>query len=169
MTIDELVKNIPETAKDIRLNFMKLWEAPESLPLIYAVVISLTPSETTKQLILLLETELDESIIRAAHMASGIMSMNNIYYRFLHLSDDKIMATMNPGLRMQGMKQHGISENVFELMSLAISVLNGCGMCIQSHMQVLKKQEVDLATIQLSAKVAAVINAFNQVTTRSIG
>ncbi len=36
----------------------------------------------------------------------------------------------------------------FELASLAVSAINGCGMCIESHEKTLKKHEVPALAIQ---------------------
>ncbi|PHQ80626.1 MAG: alkyl hydroperoxide reductase [Coxiella sp. (in: Bacteria)] len=170
MSIETVVTEIPDTAKDIRLNFSNLLQDQVSglteqqiKAIIYAVAISVVPSNAIKTLMASFEEELDESLVRGAHVASGLMSMNNIYYRFVHLGNDHELSAMNPGLRMQGMRTHGIDETLFELMSLAISAINGCGMCIQAHIKTLKAQGAELQTIQMSAKIAAVLNAMNQV------
>jgi alkyl hydroperoxide reductase subunit D len=47
----------------------------------------------------------------------------------------------------------------FELASLAVSAINGCGKCVDSHEKTLKKHEVSAQAIQSAARIAAVIHA----------
>ena len=46
----------------------------------------------------------------------------------------------------------------FELASLAVSAINGCGKCVDSHEKTLKKHEVPALAIQSAARIAAVIH-----------
>ena len=47
----------------------------------------------------------------------------------------------------------------FELFSLAVSAMNGCGMCIDSHERVLLEHGVKAETIQAAVRIAAVMKA----------
>ena len=51
----------------------------------------------------------------------------------------------------------GVEKADFELWSLAVSAINGCGQCLDSHEQVLRKAGVDRETIQEAFKIAAVV------------
>ena len=53
----------------------------------------------------------------------------------------------------------GIEKDDFELFSIAVSAMNGCGMCIDSHERILQQQKVRSVTIQTSARIAAVVKA----------
>lgn len=170
MSIESVLSVLDESAKDIKLNFKKLMEVEDNplgennIAVIYATAIALNPSSQMREVISELESHLDEKTIYAAKIASAIMSMNNIYYRYTHLSEDESLMKLPAGLRMQSMRQHEVDTVLFELMSLAISALNGCGMCIQAHIRTLQKHEVDQALIHAAGKVAGVVNALNQVT-----
>ena len=63
------------------------------------------------------------------------MGMNNIYYRFTHLVHGDY-ATMPAKLRMNVMAKPGVDKVDFELWSLAVSAINGCGMCMEIHEKV---------------------------------
>ena len=91
------------------------------------------------------------------------MAMNNIYYRFVHLSEDKEYSQMQAGLRMRSIIEHGIDKIDFEIFSLAVSVINGCGMCIDAHSNQLIKHGLSKTQIQMTAKIASVINAAAQI------
>jgi alkyl hydroperoxide reductase subunit D len=53
----------------------------------------------------------------------------------------------------------GIDKIDFELYSLAVSAINGCGLCINAHVAELKKHGITHLAIQSSIKIVAVINA----------
>jgi alkyl hydroperoxide reductase subunit D len=57
----------------------------------------------------------------------------------------------------------GIDKADFELFSLAVSAMNGCGMCIDSHERVLSQHGVKPETIQAAARIAAVVKAIATV------
>jgi alkyl hydroperoxide reductase subunit D len=60
---------------------------------------------------------------------------------------------------MQIIATHRIDKLDFELASLAVSAINGCGMCIDSHEANLKKEGASEDIIQEAVKIASVINA----------
>ena len=57
------------------------------------------------------------------------------------------------------MARPGVDKATFELWSLAVSAVNGCGMCIDSHERVLQQHGVKPETIQTAARIAAVVKA----------
>ena len=87
------------------------------------------------------------------------MAMNNVYYRFVHLASNKEYATLPAKLRMNVIGTPGIDKADFELFSLAVSAMNGCGMCIDSHEKVLKGHGVNSEAIQTAARIGAVMKA----------
>ena len=87
------------------------------------------------------------------------MGMNNIYYRFVHLVGDPEYGTLRANLRMNAMANPGGDKVDFELASLAVSAINGCGMCLESHEKTLRKHGLSAQPIQSAARIAAVIHA----------
>jgi alkyl hydroperoxide reductase subunit D len=53
----------------------------------------------------------------------------------------------------------GIDKADFELFCLAVSAINGCGMCIDSHERLLKQHGVKAETIQSAARIGAIMKA----------
>jgi alkyl hydroperoxide reductase subunit D len=102
---------------------------------------------------------LDEQSINAARAAAAIMGMNNIYYRFLHLVEDREYQTMPARLRMNVIGNPGIDKLDFELLSLAVSAVNGCGLCVSSHEKKLREGGIGRETIQSAVRIASVIHA----------
>ncbi len=87
------------------------------------------------------------------------MGMNNVYYRFLHLVEDPEYQQMPARLRMNVIGKPGIDSNDFELLSLAVSAVNGCGMCIVSHERKLRGHGITREQIQSAVRIAATIHA----------
>jgi alkyl hydroperoxide reductase subunit D len=102
---------------------------------------------------------LGDADVQGAKAAAAIMGMNNIYYRFLHLVEDGEYQTMPARLRMNVIASHGIDKMDFELISLAVSAVNGCGLCITSHEKKLRAHDVSREAIQSAVRIAATIHA----------
>jgi len=98
-------------------------------------------------------------IAAAARAAAAIMAMNNVYYRFVHLASNKEYGQLPAKLRMNVIGSPGIEKVDFELFSLAVSAMNGCGLCIDSHEKVLRQHNISADIIQSAARVGAVIKA----------
>jgi alkyl hydroperoxide reductase subunit D len=87
------------------------------------------------------------------------MAMNNIYYRFTHLVENEEYLRLPARLRMNVMATPGTTKENFELWSLAVSAVNGCGKCIVAHEKVLRGAGVSAEQIQAAVRIAAVVHA----------
>jgi alkyl hydroperoxide reductase subunit D len=85
--------------------------------------------------------------------------MNNIYYRFVHLASARDYKTLPARLRMNVIGKPGVEKVDFELWSLAVSAINGCGMCIDSHERELRRAGLGAEQIQAAVRIAAVVHA----------
>jgi lipoyl-dependent peroxiredoxin subunit D len=102
---------------------------------------------------------LSPEALNAAKAAAAIMGMNNIYYRFQHLSGNERYAQIPARLRMQVIRSHGSDPVDFELWSTAVSAINGCGVCVASHEKVLREKGVTEEKILAVIRIAGVIHA----------
>jgi alkyl hydroperoxide reductase subunit D len=91
------------------------------------------------------------------------MGMNNVYYRVLHLVEDPEYAQLPARLRMNVIGNPGIDKVDFELLSLAVSAINGCGTCVASHERQLRKHELTRETVQSAVRIAATVHAVARV------
>ena len=168
--LEDLRAELPAFAKDIKLNLSSVLRVdPESGLSEHQIAgIALASAYTTRQhdVIAALEGEFkdqfDDTQLAALKSAATIMGMNNIYYRFVHLVEDAEYQRMPAGLRMNVIGNPGIDKIDFELYSLAVSAINGCGMCIEAHVAQVEKGGVSKAGVQHSIKIAAVVNAAAQ-------
>jgi alkyl hydroperoxide reductase subunit D len=162
--IEALKDRIPDFAKDVKLNLSSM-AADETLgaQTKYGLFLAAAIATRNPDLIAAMEAEatskLTPSAIAAARSAAAIMAMNNVYYRFLHLASNKEYGTMPARLRMNVIANPGVDKTDFELWSLAVSAINGCGTCIDSHEKVLKDAGVSAATIQTTVRFAAIIQS----------
>src|SRR5262245_30006995 len=166
-TLDAIRDSIPDYARDLKLNLGSVL-APTGAPglnekQIWAVAVASAIASRNvgfaKQIEALAVGKLDEAYLNASKAAAAIMGMNNIYYRFLHLVEDAEYAQMPARLRMNVIGNPGIDKLDFELLSLAVSAVNGCGMCIVAHEKQLRKHEVSREAIQSAVRIAAVMHA----------
>lgn len=87
------------------------------------------------------------------------MGMNNIYYRFIHLAGNEEYARLPAKLRMNVIGMPGTAKENFELWSLAVSAMNGCGMCITAHEKVVRAAGLSAEQVQAAVRIASVVNA----------
>lgn len=172
-TLETLRDALPDFAKDIRLNLGTVLTpegAPElSVTQIFSVALASAYATRNANVMQAISSEaalnLSEAEITSAKAAASVMAMNNVYYRFLHLVGDAEFKTMPAKLRMNVIANPGVPKIDFELMSLAVSAINGCGMCIEAHTHELLKQGASKLAIQSTVRIAAVISAAAQAIT----
>jgi lipoyl-dependent peroxiredoxin subunit D len=164
----ELIRDsIPDYARDLKLNLGSVLTregAPGlSEPQIWAVAlasaIAARNNAFTRAIEAAAQQHLDAAHLQAARAAAAIMGMNNIYYRFLHLVEDAEYQSMPARLRMNILANPGIDKLDFELLSLAVSAINGCGLCITSHERKLRAHGITREMIQSAVRIAAIMHA----------
>ena len=168
MSLKEFADTLPDYAKDLRLNLSSILNdqllGDERK---YGLLLTCAHGSGHRPLVAAAEAEiagkLSDQVANAARGAAAMMAMNNVYYRFVHLVANPEYGTMPAKLRMNFIGSHGIAKEDFELFSIAVSAMNGCGMCIDSHERVLLQHGVKPDTIQASIRIAAVMKALATV------
>ena len=176
MNFENILNAIPDYAKDIKLNVSSLINNHAALTdsqfagSILVAAIASKNGVLTKHIRQAISNSLNETELNGAYAAASIMAMTNIYYRFTDLVSDPSYGTMPAGLRMNILANHGIDKTTFEMWSLVVSIINGCHKCVTAHEQTLIKQHnVAKETIQLLAKIAAVIHSLATVQIIELG
>lgn len=170
MSIESLKENLPDYAKDIRLNLGSVLStdgAPDlSQNQIFGIALASAYATKNTTVIEAVRAEAASTLsaeeVQAAKSAATIMGMNNIYYRFVHLVGDAQYGKLPAKLRMNVIGAPGIAKVDFELYSLAVSAINGCGMCMEAHVHEVIKAGVSPLGVQSSIRIAAVVNAAAQ-------
>ena len=164
MSIETLKNRLPDYAKDLKLNLSSLvseaalTEQQRAGTFVASAIASRNP-DVTEAIVAEFGPKLSAEAMTAAKAAAAIMAMNNIYYRFVHLASAPDYKTLPAKLRMNVIGKPGVEKADFELWSIAVSAINGCGMCIDSHEKVLREAGISAEAIQAAVRIAAVVHA----------
>src|SRR3954470_14244705 len=163
MSLDTLKAALPEYAKDIRLNVGSLATEPalstEQRGGTFIAAAFATRNVTVIRAVLdEFAPQLSPEAVTAAKSAGAIMAMNNVYYRFTHLVGGDY-PNLPAKLRMNVMARPGVDRVTFELWSLAVSAVNGCGMCMESHEKTVRQHGLTTEQVQAAVRIASVVHA----------
>jgi alkyl hydroperoxide reductase subunit D len=164
MSIEQLKDQIPDFAKDVRLNLTSM-AADETLSeqskygLFLAAAVATRNPAVIAAMEALATAKLTPAAVAAAKSAASVMAMNNVYYRFVHLASNKEYGSMPARLRMNVIGNPGVDKADFELWSLAVSAINGCGACIDAHEKALREAGVTSSGVHTAVRFAAIIQS----------
>ena len=168
MSLDALRETLPPYAKDLSLNLSSLAnETVLSDQQKWGAFVASAYAVGVPQVIRAIEDHvtaqgLSEEAKTAAKSAAVIMAMNNVYYRALHLLTNGEYKTLPARLRMNVIANPGVDKADFELWCTTVSAINGCGACLDSHEQELKKHGVVNTHVQAALRIGAVVNAVSR-------
>ena len=164
MSLEALKGRLPDYAKDLKLNLSSLAAEPalteqQRAGAFVASALAARNAEVARAIVAEFQPKLSPEAFEAAKTAAAIMAMNNIYYRFVHLASAPDYKTLPAKLRMNALAKPGVDKADFELWSLAVSAVNGCGMCIDAHERELRKHGLGPEQVQAAVRIAAVVHA----------
>jgi alkyl hydroperoxide reductase subunit D len=170
MSLDGLRDQVPEYAKDVRLNLGTLAsEATLNDQQKWGTFLASAFASRNATVIRAINAEvagkLSPEALTAAKAAAAIMGMNNVYYRATHLMHAEDYKKMPAKLRMNVIANPGVDKVDFELWSLAVSAVNGCGMCLDAHEKVVRKGGLSADQVQAALRIAASVHAAAAVLT----
>ena len=105
----------------------------------------------------------DEDIEAIGAVALACATYNG-YYKFRSLvADGKEFDAFQPALRASPFVRSSLSKALVELISLAISVMNGCSQCVNGHVQTVKASSLPnpAAAIDEAVRISAVLAALS--------
>lgn len=105
-----------------------------------------------------IEEEIAEAIACASLLAS-----NNVFYRFRHFLNKESYNKMPGKIKMNIMMKPVLGKEFFELMSLAVSAVNACEMCVNAHENSLKSLETTEERIWDAVRLASVISSLDKI------
>lgn len=103
-----------------------------------------------------------EAIAEAVACAS-LLSANNVLYRFRHFSKKEKYNEIPARIKMNIMGRPVSGKEFFELMSLAVSAVNGCEMCVNAHEASLIELGTKEERIFEAVRLASVITSTSKV------
>jgi alkyl hydroperoxide reductase subunit D len=103
-----------------------------------------------------------EEIAEAVACAS-LLSANNVFYRFRHFLNKEKYNEIPARIKMNIMARPVGGKEFFELISLAVSAVNGCEMCVKSHEASLLELGSREERVFEAVRLAAVITSVSKV------
>jgi alkyl hydroperoxide reductase subunit D len=176
-SLEHIREALPGYARDLQLNLGSVL-TPAGAPglserQIWAVALASASASRnaafSRDLQAIAAQHLDAAHVSAAHAAAAIMTMNNVYYRFLHLVEDPECAKLPARLRMNVIGSPGIAKADFELLALAVSAINGCGSCVVAHERALRAHGLTREAVHSAVRIAATVHAAARVLESTAG
>ena len=109
------------------------------------------------------ENEANLEELAEAVACASLLASNNVFYRFRHFTQKEKYGQIPARIRMQIMMKPVTGKEFFELMSLAISAVNGCEMCVNSHEDSLIKLGTTEERIFDAVRIASLITSTGKV------
>jgi len=164
LPIESLKERLPAFAKDAKLNLSSMLSDETLSPqqrygLFLACAIATRNADVVRAFEALARQHLSPQALDAARAAATVMAMNNVYYRFVHIASNKAYETKPARLRMNVIANPGVDKIDFELWSLAVSAINGCGKCIDAHDKVLLDAGVSEDVVHTAVRFASIIQS----------
>ena len=107
--------------------------------------------------------EATDAEIADAQACASLLAANNVFYRFRHFVDKEVYNNAPAKLRMNIMMNPVLGKEFFELVSLAVSAVNGCEMCVKSHEQSVLHAGGTENRIWDSIRLASIITSLGKV------
>lgn len=88
---------------------------------------------------------------------TSLMNTNNIFYRFRHFVKKDTYTAQPAGIKMTIMANPILGKEFFELLSLVVSSINGCELCVTSHEQSVLQHGASESRVFEAVRLGAVI------------
>jgi len=128
--------------KDLKINVGNVLNNTQYINRKEALLLALSVAVNEKFDILkesfsILATEAGASAAEIAEIiaCTSLLNVNNVFYRFRHFVKKDSYNNIPAGIKMNIMMNPVLGKEFFELVSLVVSSLNGCEMCVASHEQ----------------------------------
>lgn len=103
-----------------------------------------------------------EEIAEAVGCAS-LLALNNVFYRFRHFTGKEKYTQIPARVRMQIMSSPVTGKEFFELMSIAVSAVNGCEMCVNAHEESILKLGATEERVFDAVRIASIVTSAGKV------
>lgn len=114
---------------------------------------------------LAMEQEASEAEIAEMAACASLLAANNVFYRFRHFMGKESYEHMPARIKMTIMMQPIVGKEFFELVSLAVSAVNGCEKCVTAHehsvLQLGATEQRIFDAIRLTSVIASFDRIFN--------
>ncbi len=166
MGLESIKDALPDYAKDLKLNLGSIARSTElSEQQLWGALVATAAATRSEKLLREISEDavdiLSAEAYQAALGAASIMGMNNVFYRTKGQLDGRY-DDLRAGLRMNIIANPGVPKADFELWSLAVSAINGCGHCLSAHESVLRDADVPRTSIFEAIRLASIVSGVAQ-------
>lgn len=168
-TLDLLVKTEHKYVRDLRMNVKSVIESQHlSLKETHLLAIAVLSNNGNQLLKSCFEEkakaiEVTESEIAEAIACASLLSANNVFYRFRHFINKESYNALPARLRMNIMMNPVLGKEFFEMISLVVSAVNGCEMCVKSHEKSVLEIGGTEARVWDAIRIGAVITSLGKI------
>lgn len=170
ISLESIAKSESRFLKDLKLNVAGVLKST-NISKKEAVLIGLSIAVNQKHEALILGLEnianqegatTDE--IAEIHACTSLMNANNILYRFRHWLPENTYYNNTPaGFRMSTMMNPVLGKEFFELVSLVVSSINGCELCVTAHENSVKQHGASEARVYDAIRIGAIFKSLTAV------
>lgn len=109
------------------------------------------------------ELEATKAEIAEVIACTSLLSANNVLYRFRHFVGKDEYQKQPARFRMNIMMKPVLGKEFFELLSLVISAVNGCELCVKSHEASLLQLDTTTERIFDAIRIGSVITSLSKI------
>lgn len=167
--LDQLSASESKYLKDLRINLKTALRA-ENLSEKESYLLALAAAVNEKNDVLIKAFEglarqkdaTDQELAETTACAS-LLSSNNVLYRFRHFLNKDSYHQLPARIKMNIMMSPALGKEFFELLSLAVSAINGCEQCVNSHEDSLRKLGTSEQRVFDAVRVVAVVVGLTKI------
>ncbi|MCU7495283.1 MAG: alkylhydroperoxidase [Ignavibacteria bacterium] len=167
-SLEAMVTGDTRYLRDLRINLKNTLTSSENISLKEAYLLALAVASNEKNEILVCsftdyakENGATEGEIAEIHACASMLSINNVLYRFRHFAKEEAYNNMPAGIKMNVMMNPVLGREFFELVSLAVSAVNGCETCVSSHEASVRKLGTSQARVFDAIRLASVVRGLS--------
>ena len=94
---------------------------------------------------------------------ASLLAGNNVFYRFRHFQQKDSYNNLQAKIKMNIMMKPVLGKEFFELISLAISAVNGCEMCVNAHEHSVRELGATEERVWDAIRLATVITSLDKI------
>jgi len=170
-SLEEMVVGETKYLRDLRINLKNMLGSANLSPKeAYLIALAIAVNERNEKLKksfskLAKEHGANEAEIAETHACASMLAVNNVFYRFKHFikGSNANYQSMPAGIKMNIMMSPVLGKELFELMSLTVSAVNGCEQCVNSHEDSVRKLGSSEARIFDAVRLASVVRGLSIV------
>ncbi len=167
--LDKLTDTESRYLRDLRVN-LKTALAAETLTQkeAYLIALASAANEENSSLTQAFEAKAIENgaelgEVSEAIACASLLATNNILYRFRHFAHKDVYEQFPARVKMNIMANPVLGKEFFELVSLAVSAINGCERCVAAHEASVLKLGATEARIFDAIRIAAVVVGLSKI------